>query len=415
MNTGDIITYSFGALRRRKVRTTLTSLGVAIGIAAIVSLLSITQGLQTSVATELRNGLDTDTLIIMSKNPARSPLHVIDGATIESIDRVALVVPMVQGVGYLVDNGSTMEVRTIGVDLSKYGAIYSNAFVAQQGDVSFLSNNGTIIIGAGISDPGDNGTLFASAGDPVQVWKTASHNGSGTGQPYQGHVSAVLKEMGPIASGGLSDSAIYIPLEQATALFNTTICSMIIVQLQDDKQSTIDNVSATIQDRFGGQVQVISSQHVNDVVSRVFSTIDLFLIGIGGISLLVAGIGIMNVMTMSMIERTREIGTLKALGMKNRTVMAIFLCEAGFIGLIGGLIGAGSGFVLAGLVAGFLNDSSILTDVGGQIYGGITIVPVLDIPVFFGAIFFGLLVSVVFALYPAWRSSKLSPVEILNH
>jgi putative ABC transport system permease protein len=144
--------------------------------------------------------------------------------------------------------------------------------------------------------------------------------------------------------------------------------------------------------------------------------VEFFLAGIAGISLLVAGVGIMNIMIVSLMERTREIGILKALGMKNRTVLLIFLSEAIIIGLMGAVIGIAFGWGLANIVAR-------LGLVGGRLQGGyqaaavaqMSITPVLTPTVFLGAFAFGLIVSVVFALYPAWRASKLKPVEALRY
>jgi putative ABC transport system permease protein len=413
MSAGDILFYAFGSVKRRKLRTGMTSLGVAIGIAAIVSLLAITQGLQGSVANELRSGLETDTLIVTPVSNAHTPLYITDYVTIEALDNVSKAVPVVQGIGYLKNGNSTIAVTVVGVDLAKYRAIYNNAFIAQQGTIPVEPTSDTIIIGARVNDPGDNGTVVAGLGDQVQVGRP-DPNHRGVNISYDGRIAAVLEEVGPLGMGGLSDAAIYVPIEKAESLFSTTTCSMIVVELQSDGRATIASSSTAITESLHGQVQVSSSQQLSNVVSRVFTTINLFLIGIGGIALLVAGIGIMNVMMISMLERTREIGTLKALGMKNRTVLAIFLCEASFIGVIGGVLGAIGGYLLAKVIAGFLNQSLLFSEIGGSAFGNMTIVPVLDLTIFFSAIAFGLLVSVVFALYPAWRSSRLSPVEALS-
>jgi putative ABC transport system permease protein len=151
----------------------------------------------------------------------------------------------------------------------------------------------------------------------------------------------------------------------------------------------------------------------------------LFLAGIAGISLLVAGIGIMNIMIVSLMERTREIGILKALGMKGRTVLLIFLGEAVIIGILGAAIGIGLGVGLAEVFArvGF---AAIGQSGGGGGAGlrpgaavnqgaSLSISPVLTPTVFVGAFAFGILVSVIFALYPAWRASKLKPVDALRY
>jgi putative ABC transport system permease protein len=111
-----------------------------------------------------------------------------------------------------------------------------------------------------------------------------------------------------------------------------------------------------------------------------------------------------------MIERTREIGTLKALGMKSRTVLAIFLGESVFIGLIGAVIGIASGWVLANVVSTVLGSG---TFGGGS--GSFAITPVLSPSVIGGAMLFGVGVSVIFALYPAYKASKLKPVDALRY
>ena len=146
------------------------------------------------------------------------------------------------------------------------------------------------------------------------------------------------------------------------------------------------------------------------LLSSVFGTIQLFLGGIAAISLLVAGIGIMNIMIVSLIERTREIGILKALGMKSRTVLTIFLGESIIIGLMGAVIGIVSGWALSIVTSQVLG--------GGFVGGGsaaFRITPLLTPDVILGALMFGIGVSVVFALYPAWRASKLKPVEALRY
>jgi putative ABC transport system permease protein len=158
---------------------------------------------------------------------------------------------------------------------------------------------------------------------------------------------------------------------------------------------------------------------VLNILSNVFSVIQLFLGGIAAISLLVAGIGIMNIMIVSLMERTREIGILKALGMKSRTVLAVFLGESAIVGLMGAVIGIVSGWVLANIVALVFRGGGLIM-AGNQAAtgagaGGIIITPLLTPPVLLGALVFGVGVSVVFALYPAWRASRLKPVEALRY
>jgi putative ABC transport system permease protein len=148
--------------------------------------------------------------------------------------------------------------------------------------------------------------------------------------------------------------------------------------------------------------------------------VELLLAGIAGISLLVAGIGIMNIMIVSLMERTREIGILKALGMKGQTVLLIFLSESMIIGLLGATIGIALGWGLANIFARFgLVGGNIQAGVqgaqGGAAITRMSITPILTPTVFLGAFAFGVIVSVIFGLYPAWRASKLKPVEALRY
>jgi putative ABC transport system permease protein len=225
---------------------------------------------------------------------------------------------------------------------------------------------------------------------------------------YTAHVAAVLDRIGGFGIGGPSDTGIYVPLTQAEEFFGTDEADLIIVKLRTSDAATINSTSKAITDYFGDQVSVVSATAVSSLLGTVFSTISLFLGGIAAISLLVAGIGIMNIMIVSLIERTREIGILKAIGMKSRTVLYIFLTESVIIGLIGALIGIVSGWILANAVALFLGR-------GGIIGSALTITPVLTIEVVIGALVFGIGISVIFAIYPAWRASKLKPVEALRY
>jgi putative ABC transport system permease protein len=190
---------------------------------------------------------------------------------------------------------------------------------------------------------------------------------------------------------------------------------MIIVKLKNDDKATINSASKAIKDAFSNEVSVTSATAVLNILSSVFSVIELFLAGIAAISLLVAGIGIMNIMIVSLMERTREIGILKALGMKSRTVLMVFLGESTIIGLMGAAIGIGSGWVLANVVAIVFHGGGVFFGNQAMGTGGISITPVLTPTVLLGALVFGVGVSVVFALYPAWRASKLKPVEALRY
>ena len=425
MKSRDIFSYAYSAIRLRKLRAGLTTLGVVIGIAAIVALLSLGQGFQNSITAQFEKGFATNTLIVSSQSfvgtQSGFQLLVNDSKTIENIKNVTAALPIIQKTCFIKVDGRTLLVNVAGVDFAQYQTVYSSTFVATGGSILSNPSNESIVVGARIHDPWQNGTILVNVNDSVEIiWTTVGSGFIRENKTYTGNVSAVLNEIGGFSLGGPSDLGVYIPISQAQSFFGTEQVNTIIVQLNSSDETTIKDVSAAIKNALSDQVSVTSATAVLGTISSIFSFIQIFLVGIAGISLLVAGIGIMNIMIVSLMERTREIGILKALGMKSRTVLLIFLSEAIIIGLLGAAIGIALGLGLADVVArfGFLV-------IGGQGManqanqatraGGLTITPVLTPAVFLGAFAFGLIVSVIFGLYPAWRASKLKPVEALRY
>ncbi len=438
MKAVDIFGYSFSAIKLRKLRAALTTLGVIIGIAAIVALLSITQGLQATITNSLQQGLSTNTLVVTSGASALGEATSGGGGVgtrggggfglggssssgsgfnlyVNYTDQIDALSPeivssfaVIQRTGY-VDTGSVNRSVTIyGVDFNQYAHQYSKTFIAASGTIPLSPTENQTVVGSRVTDPRQNGTILFNAGDEIGITWTNATTLPVINETYNAQVSGVLQKVGGFGIGGPSDTGVYVPLSKAESFFGTDQCDMIIVQIKSSDNATITNVSKAITDHFGGQVSVISSTAVLSLLSTVFSTIQLFLGGIAAISLLVAGIGIMNIMIVSLIERTREIGILKALGMKSRTVLTIFLGESVIIGLIGAIVGIILGWLLANVTARVLGSGVF----GG---GGFQITPLLTPEVLAGALAFGVGISVIFALYPAWRASKLKPVDALRY
>ena len=439
MRISDVFGYSFSAIKLRKLRAGLTTLGVVIGIAAIVALLSITQGLQNTITMQLETGLAADTLIVspgrdifggaggglggggFGESNSDFKLFVNDTKIINDLSSdIKSSAAILQRTIFLKYNERDFAITAMGVDFAQYASIYGNTFVAETGVIDLNPNNQTVVIGRRLHDPWENGTLLYDVGDSLEIrWINATARPP-QNQTYAGQITAVLKEVGGFGFGGPSDAGIYIPISQAEFFFGTDECTQIIVKLSNSEQATIENVTRTIRAAFSREVSVVSSTAVLNILGSVFSVVQLFLVGIAAISLLVAGIGIMNIMIVSLIERTREIGILKALGMKSRTVLLIFLGESVIIGLIGAVIGIGLGWILANAVAVVFGGGGPFVGMGGgqstvSGAGVMRIVPVLTPTVFVGALIFGIGISVIFAIYPAWRASKLKPVEALRY
>ncbi len=445
MKTIDVFGYSFSAIKLRKLRAALTTLGVVIGIAAIVALLSITQGLQATLTHQLNQGLSANTLIVTpgsggvlggavgGDGAGAGPggagagggtggfgggggasnsgfnLYVNYTSEIDALSPdIESSIAVISRTGYVQTDNLNRTVMIYGVDFNQYAKLYSTTFVATSGTIPNSPAETDTVVGTRVNQPGQNGTLFFAPGDNINIVWTNATVLPPINETYNANVTGVLGKIGGFGIGGPSDTGVYIPIDKAESFFGTQQCDMIIVTLKSSDNATISNVSKLITDHFSNQVSVISATAVLSLLTSIFSILQLFLGGIAAISLLVAGIGIMNIMIVSLIERTREIGILKALGMKSRTVLTIFLGESVIIGLIGAVVGIVLGWILANVTARVLGTGLF----GG---GGFTVTPLLTPEVLVGALAFGIGVSVIFALYPAWRASKLKPVEALRY
>jgi len=432
MKVLDIFSYAWDGIRLRKLRAALTTLGVVIGVAAIVALLSLGEGFRVEMTSQFERGFALNTLTVtagrgfgfgMGESASEFYLVVNDTRAINQIDGVSMATAVISKSVSIASGNRTRTVTVVGVNFTQYSEIYSSTFLAEDGTIPLSPTNDTIVLGARIANPWRNGTILAKVGDDINLTWATGPISKPTIKSYVFHVAAVLKEIGGFGIGGPSDNQVYIPISTAQAIFETDQVNQILIQLVDSSQTTIDSVTEAAEALFDDKVTVMSPTAMLNTVSSVFSVIELFLAGIAGISLLVAGIGIMNIMIVSVLERTREIGILKSLGMKDRTVLIIFLSEAALIGLLGAVVGITLGWGLANVVSrfGFAMMGSVAG--GGQtaqvhgtgVSGGLTITPILTPGVLLGALVFGVATSVLFGLYPARRASKLNPVEALRH
>jgi putative ABC transport system permease protein len=428
MKISDIFSFSFNAIKLRKLRAILNVLGIAIGIVAIVALLSITSGLQASISDQLNQGLSTNSLIVIpsgdnsdqdgpgisisigSGSGSGFSLYLNQTSEIENLSpNITSALAIIQRV-VRVESGNLNRSATLyGVDYATYAQIYAT-FAAESGTIPMDPKNDTIVFGNRIVDPRQNGTQLSMPGDDVTVFWL---NATVLPPKYENYTARVSGVLGTVGGGfelvSPSDDSVYIPISTAASFFDTDTCDIMLVTVANSDNATITEVSNLIKEYYGGQVTVISSDAINSILQSVFTSLQLFLVGIAAISLLVAGVGIMNIMLVSLIERTREIGILKALGMKSRTVLMIFLGESVILGVIGAIIGIIGGWILSNVVVWLLGSG--LLGVGGNF----NITPVLSPLMVIGALCFGVGISVIFALYPAWRASKLRPVDALRH
>jgi putative ABC transport system permease protein len=200
------------------------------------------------------------------------------------------------------------------------------------------------------------------------------------------------------------DSAIILSDKLFSSLYKASGYNLVIVKVDDIEE--VEETRKEIEGRLNKKEQVVVVMELKMIVEGIkdlFDMISLFLLGIGSISLVVAGVSILNVMMMSTVERTKEIGVMRAIGTSKKGILRMFLFESLILGAIGGVIGAFLGFGV-----GYLVDVLILKE------ASYLFAPSSLVYLFLG-IAFGIVTSVISGLYPAWRASKLKPIEALRY
>jgi putative ABC transport system permease protein len=422
MEISEIISYAISAIKLRKLRATLTTLGITIGITALVGLLALTQGFQISVQDQLQRGFATDAVVVTTQNLGFGyqvkdfQMQINDTALINSLDNIKQSVAILQKACFATFGDREITVNVVGVNFADYASIYPNSFLAENGIIPSNPYENDSIVGIRVVDPGKNGTFLTEVGGDFDLTFTTRNGTLFENQTLTVQTTAILKEIGGSTLGGPSDYAVYIPLDSAQKFFDTNETSTIITQLQQTDKGSIEQTSKDIEEAFNNQVLVVSSASIFNTINSVMVQVQVLMTGVIFISLLVAGVGIMNIMIISLMERTKEIGIMKAVGMKDGTVLSIFISESVIMGIIGTISGIALGYLLAFGINSFnLMGGMIDSATQGTIMGGIPMYPVLTISNLLSAFAFGLLVSLFFGIYPAWRASRLQPVDALRY
>jgi len=417
----DVFSYAVSATKRRKIRKGLAVLGVTIGIAAIVSIVSLSSGFQALVNTQFEQGFSSDTLIVTTESisfvdtESDLQLYINDTEIINNVDYVNQSTALLQRTCVIQIGDQEYILGVVGVDYEVYSNIFENTFVTEFGSIPHSPDNTSVIIGARVNDPWKNGSALTSIGGEINITYTTRSGLDIENRTYIGRIDGIMGEIGGTNIGGPIDVGVYIPMETAEEFFETDEVGTIIVQLTTSDEQVIAQASDEIEAAFGNQIQVITPKSVLDAISSIIRTIELFVSTITAISLIVAGVGIMNTMLTSLMERVREIGILKALGMQKRTVLGVFLNEALMIGALGSVFGILTGSALALSIDQLGLLENFTTGTYNTILGEISIRPVFDISLFINSLIFGIMISVIFGLYPAWRAARMDPVDALRH
>ena len=399
------VSMAFKAISGNKIRSFLTMLGVIIGVMSVIVLMAIGQGTTASV-TESIASMGTNLLTVTiqtrrvggmgSKNPwamtSSSKGTVIltmdDVLSLEDDASIECVSPVVTG-SLTVKAGSTNTTASVTGVLPAYAQIINQG--VQEGryiiDADVDNRSAVCVIGADLAE---------------ELYGTTSVVGNTLhidGRAFR--IVGVLESRGT-SMGGSSDESVVLPFTLAQRMLDSTTISSIYVSAIDS--TSVDDAQTVVESFLYKKYQnessysVMNQTQMLETANETASTLALMLGGIAGISLLVGGIGIMNIMLVSVTERTREIGIRKAIGAKRRNILMQFLIESVVISGLGGLLGLGLGYGLIALLERYAGMSVRMSFGVAQL-----------------AIGFSMAVGVIFGLYPANKAASLKPIDALHY
>ncbi len=380
---------AMSAILANKMRSFLTMLGIIIGVLSVTVLVAIGQGTTSDTISRITS-LGTNLITVRNNARRMVQLDLSDIESLRGVGGVNQVAPVISSTLTAKAGINTYEATvygtTEGYDEIRGYTLSDGRFIT----ASDVGNRSSVcVIGVEVADE-----LFAQrdvVGESIRI----------DGRAYT--VVGLFSEMGD-DEGQSQDTMVFIPFTIAQRIFRNTTISAFYANANSDANEDIGRAVETLEAFMYEKVQdeeyyaVTSQTQLLETMNEVSSRLSLLLASIAGISLLVGGIGIMNIMLVSVSERTREIGIRKAIGAQRLDIMLQFLIEAVSISLTGGLIGLGLGYFVVNVVAPAINITMIMSS-------GVALL----------AVVFSVLVGIVFGSYPANVAASLLPIEALRY
>ncbi len=392
MNLEQEIKIALKNIQNNKLRAFLTMLGIIIGVSAVIIMVALTEGAASDVADQVK-GLGTNLITVSIRNSgeesvSKRSLDYNEAKKMREIPGVEIASPKITGNVNVKNGNKSSDVSLEGVD-SNFGRLENISMASGRFllEIDLDQRYEVVVLGANVASD-----LFGAA-DPVG--ETIKING----RSYD--VVGVLAEKGSSIQGSVDDK-LFIPLTSAGRLLKQDQIQLVKLSVKSEEQvkKAIAQVDRYLSRVFSGDddnYNILNAQDMLETLNSVTSTFTLLSGGIASISLLVGGIGIMNIMLVSVTERTREIGIRKALGAKRKDILMQFLIESVVLSGIGGVIGLLTGIGGVTILSGLLGLSNVIS--GTMILLSVG---------------FSVLVGVVFGIYPANKAAKLNPIDALR-
>ena len=422
MHASDVFKLAFKALRDRKLRSFLTIIGIMIGSAVILALIASSSGLSTGIQAQVGK-IGANTLTVSSAGQffggggasggggtQNYQLSQQDVDTIKSFQGVSNVFPYYSQRVTISYGSNSISGSLIGVDTTTLPKMYQGLGL-YSGSLPDPYDPSAAAVGYSIAYPtGSSDQLILN--QMLSITLGGSSKGS-----FTFLVRGIFSTYGSVLFSNIDDT-VFISLQSAQLLLKTQYFSGLYVIT--NTAGDVATVQTAIETYYGTQVRVMNAGSMVSSITSITSQLTVFLGAIGGVSLFVAAVGITNTMFVSVMERTREIGIMKALGFKSKQIMGMFLAEATLSGILGGIGGTILGYILSFMLGGSLSGM-----LGGGMRGGApgqagstsstTFTPVFTPELIAFSLLFPIGIAVLAGLYPAWRASRMNAVVALKY